>query len=96
MMLHSMAPWSARRSCRWRWRRRRRASCWPVTTCKCPRSCYAKEPKLDISLLERLYDHYPNDFPCKKFTSELFYEQKLITSGKQLKHERFVPRWHST
>ncbi|KAL9695760.1 hypothetical protein quinque_015045 [Culex quinquefasciatus] len=43
--------------------------------------------KLDISLLERLYDHYPNDFPCKKFTSELFYEQKLITSGKQLKHE---------
>ncbi|XP_038120909.1 probable helicase with zinc finger domain isoform X1 [Culex quinquefasciatus] len=74
-------------------------------------SNYAKERKLDISLLERLYDHYPNDFPCKillcenyraheaiiKFTSELFYEQKLITSGKQLKHEsRFVPRWHST
>ncbi|XP_039448266.2 probable helicase with zinc finger domain, partial [Culex pipiens pallens] len=29
-------PWSARRSCRWCWRRRRYASCWPVTTCKCP------------------------------------------------------------
>ncbi|XP_038114502.1 probable helicase with zinc finger domain isoform X1 [Culex quinquefasciatus] len=70
-------------------------------------SNYAKERKLDISLLERLYDHYPNDFLYKillcenyraheaiiKFTSELFYEQKLITSGKQLKHEsRFVPR----
>ncbi|KAL1391464.1 hypothetical protein pipiens_000370, partial [Culex pipiens pipiens] len=67
-------------------------------------SNYAKERKLDISLLERLYDHYPNDFPCKillcenyraheaiiKFTSELFYEQKLITSGKQLKHESIL------
>ncbi|KAL1380697.1 hypothetical protein pipiens_014005 [Culex pipiens pipiens] len=48
-----------------------------------------------------LYDHYPNDFPCKillcknyrareaiiKFTSELFYEQKLIASVKQQRHE---------
>ncbi|KAL9700670.1 hypothetical protein quinque_004111 [Culex quinquefasciatus] len=65
-------------------------------------SNYAKERKLDISLLERLYDHYPNDFPCKillcenyrahetiiKFTSELFYEQKLITFNKQPRHER--------
>ncbi|KAL1379001.1 hypothetical protein pipiens_015222 [Culex pipiens pipiens] len=64
-------------------------------------SNFAKERKLHISLLERLYDHYPNDFPCKillcenyraheaiiKFTSELFYEQKLIASGKQQRHE---------
>ncbi|KAL9696166.1 hypothetical protein quinque_015451 [Culex quinquefasciatus] len=65
-------------------------------------SNFAKERKLHISLLEFLYDHYPNDFPCKillcknyrareaiiKFTSELFYEQKLIASGKQQRHER--------
>ncbi|KAL9698538.1 hypothetical protein quinque_001979 [Culex quinquefasciatus] len=64
-------------------------------------SNFAKERKLHISLLEFLYDHYPNDFPCKillcknyqareaiiKFTSELFYEQKLIASGKQQRHE---------
>uniref|UniRef100_A0A8D8BK69 Probable helicase with zinc finger domain n=1 Tax=Culex pipiens TaxID=7175 RepID=A0A8D8BK69_CULPI len=68
-------------------------------------SNFAKERKLHISLLERLYDHYPNDFPCKillcekyraheaiiKFTSELFYEQKLIASGKQPRHEKFYP-----
>ncbi|KAL9700645.1 hypothetical protein quinque_004086 [Culex quinquefasciatus] len=64
-------------------------------------SNFAKERMLHISLLEFLYDHYPNDFPCKillcknyrareaiiKFTSELFYEQKLIASGKQQRHE---------
>nr|XP_014088469.1 probable helicase with zinc finger domain [Bactrocera oleae]XP_014088470.1 probable helicase with zinc finger domain [Bactrocera oleae]XP_014088471.1 probable helicase with zinc finger domain [Bactrocera oleae]XP_014088473.1 probable helicase with zinc finger domain [Bactrocera oleae]XP_014088474.1 probable helicase with zinc finger domain [Bactrocera oleae]XP_014088476.1 probable helicase with zinc finger domain [Bactrocera oleae]XP_036214251.1 probable helicase with zinc finger domain [B len=68
-------------------------------------SAFAKERKLHISLLERLYDHYPSNFPCKillcenyraheaiiKFTSELFYEQKLIASGKQPRHERFYP-----
>lgn len=68
-------------------------------------SNFAKERKLHISLLERLYDHYPADFPCKillcenyraheaitKFTSELFYDQKLIASGKQPKHEKFYP-----
>ncbi|XP_037940519.1 probable helicase with zinc finger domain [Teleopsis dalmanni] len=68
-------------------------------------SAFAKERKLHISLLERLYDHYPSSFPCKillcenyraheaiiKFTSELFYEQKLIASGKQPRHERFYP-----
>ncbi|XP_005175912.1 probable helicase with zinc finger domain isoform X1 [Musca domestica] len=68
-------------------------------------SAFAKERKLHISLLERLYDHYPSNFPCKillcenyraheaiiKFTSELFYEQKLIASGKQPRHEKFYP-----
>lgn len=68
-------------------------------------SNFAKERKLHISLLERLYDHYPVDFPCKvllcenyraheaiiKFTSELFYDQKLIASGKQPRHEKFYP-----
>lgn len=68
-------------------------------------SNFAKERKLHISLLERLYDHYPTDFPCKillcenyraheaiiKFTSELFYDQKLIASGKQPKHDKFYP-----
>lgn len=68
-------------------------------------SNFAKERKLHISLLERLYDHYPADFPCKillcenyraheaitKFTSELFYDQKLIASGKQPRHERYYP-----
>lgn len=68
-------------------------------------SNFAKERKLHISLLERLYDHYPADFPCKillcenyraheaitKFTSELFYDQKLIASGKQPKHDKFYP-----
>lgn len=68
-------------------------------------SNFAKERKLHISLLERLYDHYPTDFPCKillcenyraheaiiKFTSELFYEQKLVASGKIPRHEKFYP-----
>lgn len=68
-------------------------------------SNFAKERKLHISLLERLYDHYPADFPCKillcenyraheaitKFTSELFYDQKLIASGKQPRHDRYYP-----
>lgn len=68
-------------------------------------SDFAKERKLHISLLERLYDHYTADFPCKillcenyraheaiiKFTSELFYDQKLISSGKQPKHDKFYP-----
>lgn len=68
-------------------------------------SDFAKERNLHISLLERLYDHYPTNFPCKillcknyraheaiiNFTSELFYEQMLIASGKQPAHEKFYP-----
>ncbi|KAG8234114.1 hypothetical protein J437_LFUL010961 [Ladona fulva] len=68
-------------------------------------SSFAKERNLHVSLLERLYDHYPPTFPCKillcenyraheaiiQFTSELFYEQKLISSGKQPRHDRYYP-----
>lgn len=68
-------------------------------------SNFARERKLHISLLERLYDHYPANFPTKillcenyraheaiiRFTSELFYDQKLIASGKQPRHEKFYP-----
>lgn len=68
-------------------------------------SNFAKERRLHISLLERLYDHYPSDYPCKillcenyraheaivKYTSELFYEQKLVASGRIPKHEKFYP-----
>lgn len=68
-------------------------------------SAFAKERNLHISLLERLYEHYPANFPCKillcenyraheaiiSFTSELFYDQKLIASGKQPRHDKFYP-----
>ncbi|EFA00306.1 probable helicase with zinc finger domain [Tribolium castaneum] len=68
-------------------------------------SNFAKERNLHISLLERLYDHYPGQFPCKillcenyraheviiQFTSESFYDQKLVSSSKQPKHFRFYP-----
>lgn len=68
-------------------------------------SSFAKERNLHISLLERLYDHYPPQFSCKillcenyrahetiiQFTSESFYDQKLISSSKQPKHFRFYP-----
>ncbi|CRL07522.1 CLUMA_CG020487, isoform A [Clunio marinus] len=68
-------------------------------------SNFARERKLHISLLERLYEYYPVNFPTKillcenyraheaiiKFTSELFYDQKLIASGKQPRHEKFYP-----
>uniref|UniRef100_A0A8D8U4A8 Probable helicase with zinc finger domain n=1 Tax=Cacopsylla melanoneura TaxID=428564 RepID=A0A8D8U4A8_9HEMI len=68
-------------------------------------SQFAKERQLHISLLERLYDHYPSSYPCKillrenyraheaiiEFTSELFYEQQLISSGNQPRHDKFHP-----
>ena len=68
-------------------------------------SPYATEKRLNRSLLERLYDLYPQTFPCKillcenyrsheaiiNYTSELFYEQKLIASGKQLEHDHWYP-----
>ncbi|KAK4872883.1 hypothetical protein RN001_014912 [Aquatica leii] len=68
-------------------------------------SQFAKDRNLHISLLERLYDHYPAAFPCKillcenyraheaiiDFTSELFYDQKLIASGKQPRHQVLYP-----
>ncbi|CAH1119647.1 unnamed protein product [Phaedon cochleariae] len=68
-------------------------------------STFARERNLHISLLERLYDHYPAQFPCKillcenyrahesiiQFTSESFYDQKLVSSSKQPRHSKFFP-----
>jgi len=68
-------------------------------------STFAMERKLDISLLERLYDLYPSSFSCKillcenyrsheaiiNYTSELFYDQKLVCSAKQPKHDAWYP-----
>lgn len=34
---------------------------------------------------------YSNRFRLLQFTSELFYDQKLISSGKQPRHEKFYP-----
>ena len=56
----------------------------------------AREKRFNKSLLERLYDLYPAGYPCKillcenyrshsaiiNYTSELFYEQQLVASGK--------------
>lgn len=68
-------------------------------------SQFAKERNLHVSLLERLYDHYPPAFSCKillsenyraheaiiNFASESFYDQKLVASGKQPRHELYYP-----
>ncbi|XP_073435910.1 probable helicase with zinc finger domain [Dendrobates tinctorius] len=66
---------------------------------------FARERNLHVSLLDRLYEHYPPDFPCRillcenyrsheaiiNYTSELFYEGKLMASGKQPAHKDFYP-----
>ena len=58
-----------------------------------------------MSLLERLYDLYPSDYACKillcenyrshkaiiDYTSELFYESRLVASGNQPPHNMFYP-----
>lgn len=68
-------------------------------------SSFAKERNLHISLLERLYDHYPPQFSTKillcenyrahesiiQFTSESFYDQKLVSRSKQPQHFRYYP-----
>ena len=68
-------------------------------------SQFALSKNFNKSLLERLYDLYPQNFACKillcenyrsheaiiNYTSELFYEQKLIASGKQAAHETWYP-----
>ncbi|XP_049819746.1 probable helicase with zinc finger domain isoform X3 [Aethina tumida] len=68
-------------------------------------SDFARGRNMHISLLERLYDHYPPKFPCKillcqnyrahesiiQFTSESFYDQKLVSSSKQPAHSKFFP-----
>ncbi|XP_066470056.1 probable helicase with zinc finger domain isoform X2 [Tiliqua scincoides] len=66
---------------------------------------FARERNLHVSLLDRLYEHYPTEFPCRillcenyrsheaiiNYTSELFYEGKLMASGKQPAHKDFYP-----
>ena len=65
----------------------------------------AKEKKLGLSLLERLYYHYPAEHPCKvllcenyrsheaivSFTSQMFYDQRLVPSGRQEPHPDWPP-----
>ena len=55
--------------------------------------------------MERLYDRYPADFPCRiilgdnyrshsaivKLTSELFYENRLRSVGSNAQHAHFYP-----
>ncbi|XP_043941030.1 probable helicase with zinc finger domain [Protopterus annectens] len=66
---------------------------------------FARERNLHVSLLDRLYEHYPSEFPCRillcenyrsheaiiNYTSELFYDGKLMASGKQPAHKDFYP-----
>ncbi|CAL8349608.1 unnamed protein product [Boreogadus saida] len=66
---------------------------------------FARERNLHVSLLDRLYEHYPQEFPCRillcenyrsheaiiNYTSELFYDGKLMASGKQPSHKDFYP-----
>ena len=68
-------------------------------------SPFAKEKHLGMSLLERLYYMYPHDFPCKimlcenyrsheaivSYTSDMFYAQKLVASGRQPSHMSWYP-----
>ncbi|XP_053631191.1 probable helicase with zinc finger domain isoform X3 [Cherax quadricarinatus] len=68
-------------------------------------SKFCEERGLGTSLLERLYDLYPADSPCKimlvenyrshsaiiKYTSDLFYDGRLVASGKQTAHPKFHP-----
>lgn len=41
-------------------------------------SPFAKERNLHISLLERLYDHYPTTFPCKILLTENYRAHEAI------------------
>uniref|UniRef100_A0A8C5HCT5 Probable helicase with zinc finger domain n=1 Tax=Gouania willdenowi TaxID=441366 RepID=A0A8C5HCT5_GOUWI len=66
---------------------------------------FARERNLHVSLLDRLYEHYPPEFTCRillcenyrsheaiiNYTSELFYDGKLMASGKQPSHKDFYP-----
>ncbi|XP_013382941.1 probable helicase with zinc finger domain [Lingula anatina] len=68
-------------------------------------SDFTRGRNLHISLLERLYDLYPGEQPCKillcenyrshkailDYTSELFYDNKLVAGSKQPRHEVFYP-----
>uniref|UniRef100_UPI00358DDE83 probable helicase with zinc finger domain isoform X2 n=1 Tax=Myxine glutinosa TaxID=7769 RepID=UPI00358DDE83 len=66
---------------------------------------FARKKGLHISLLERLYDLYPLDFPCRillcenyrshadivSFTSEMFYDGHILSRGRQPPHGELQP-----
>ncbi|TRY67479.1 hypothetical protein TCAL_05962 [Tigriopus californicus] len=68
-------------------------------------SQFAKGKNFNMSLLERLYDLYPTNYPYKillcenyrsheaiiNYTSGLFYGQKLVASGNQTVHDKWYP-----
>lgn len=68
-------------------------------------SDFARDLGLNKSLLERLYELYPEKHPCKvqlcenyrshraiiDYTSELFYSNNLVASGNQPRHKDFYP-----
>ncbi|XP_076449410.1 putative helicase with zinc finger domain [Babylonia areolata] len=68
-------------------------------------SDYTRQQGFHISFLERLYDLYPSQSPCMvmlcenyrshkaivDFTSDLFYDHRLLASGKQSPHPTFYP-----
>ncbi|CAL1275056.1 unnamed protein product [Larinioides sclopetarius] len=68
-------------------------------------SVFAQQRNLHTSLLERLYDLYPEDFSCKillcenyrsheaiiQYTSELFYDYHLKASAQQPRHKKYYP-----
>ena len=68
-------------------------------------SDFARDRNLHVSFLERLYDYYPADNRCKillcenyrahkailEYTSELFYDNRLLATGVQPRHEVFYP-----
>jgi len=68
-------------------------------------SDFARQQQFHKSLLERLYDMYPDDSPSKvmlcenyranraivEFTSELFYDNKLKASKDPIAHSVYYP-----
>lgn len=68
-------------------------------------SSFAKDRRLHVSLLQRLYEMYPGRSTAKihlrenyrshnaivQFTSTSFYDEKLISSGKQAAHPVYHP-----
>lgn len=68
-------------------------------------SPFAQEKNLQLSLLERLFDLYKREYPCKillcenyrshkaivQYTSDMFYQNSLLASKDQPKHKTFYP-----
>lgn len=66
---------------------------------------FARQRNFHRSLLERLYEEYPVESPCRimlhenyrstkelvKYTSSLFYDNKLIAAGQECRHPTYWP-----